>query len=230
MQVIAADQRYFQDFGWLKTHWLFSFDSYHDPDNIHWGKLRVFNDDRVSPGQGFGTHPHREMEIVSIILKGEITHRDNIGNEMIVRAGEIQRMSAGTGITHSEHNLGTEELELFQIWLFPHTKGLKPEYEQRPYEGSMEDNRIVPLVTGLNSGGLLSMHADANIYMANIKSGNILKFETIPGGHQFLYVVDGSMKVNGQPLALRDQARVKAAEFLNLEADADSRLIIVDSK
>ena len=119
IQVITATERHFSDFGWLKTYWLFSFADYYDPGNIQFGALRVFNDDVVEPGAGFPTHPHEEMEIITLVQSGEITHEDSMGNRAVMRAGEVQRMSAGTGLTHSEFNLGREPVHFFQVWILP---------------------------------------------------------------------------------------------------------------
>lgn len=128
IKIIPKGKRHFSDFGWLKTYWLFSFSDYFDPDNTRFGALRVFNDDIVAPGTGFPTHPHREMEIITIVLEGEITHKDSMGNKMVIRAGDVQRMSAGTGIIHSEFNLGDEPVHFYQIWIYPDEAELQPGY------------------------------------------------------------------------------------------------------
>jgi redox-sensitive bicupin YhaK (pirin superfamily) len=134
IHVVREHQRYFSDFGWLKTYWLFSFSRYYDPANIQFGALRVFNDDVVEPGTGFPTHPHEEMEIITIPLNGELTHEDSMGNKTVIRGGEVQRMSAGTGLTHSEFNLGNEPCHFYQIWIYPDVKGLEPTYDQREFD------------------------------------------------------------------------------------------------
>jgi len=129
IHVIRADERHFTDFGWLKTYWLFSFSEYYDPTNIQFGALRVFNDDVVAPHTGFGTHPHEEMEIITIVLDGEVTHEDSLGTKAVMRAGDVQRMSAGTGIQHSEFNLGEAPVHFYQFWLYPDICGLAPSYD-----------------------------------------------------------------------------------------------------
>ena len=134
IEIIKADRRHFSDFGWLKTYWLFSFSGYFDPQNIQFGALRVFNDDVVDPGTGFPTHPHEEMEIVTIVLEGEMTHADSMGNKAKIEAGDVQRMSAGAGLAHSEFNLAEKPVHFYQIWMFPDKAGLTPSYDQRHYD------------------------------------------------------------------------------------------------
>ena len=148
IQVIRADERHFTDFDWLKTYWLFSFSEYYDPTNIQFGALRVFNDDVVAPHTGFGTHPHEEMEIITIVLDGEVTHEDSLGTKAVMRAGDVQRMSAGTGIHHSEFNLGEVPAHFYQIWIYPDTSGLPPSYDQKSFAGTVWTNRLVPVASG----------------------------------------------------------------------------------
>ena len=134
LEIIKSGQRHFSDFGWLKTFWLFSFASYFDPKNLQFGPLRVFNDDVVEPGTGFPTHPHNEMEIITVVLEGEMTHEDSMGNKAVIKVGDVQRMSAGTGLTHSEFNLAETPVHFYQIWILPDTPGLKPSYDQRNFQ------------------------------------------------------------------------------------------------
>ena len=164
MEIIKANQRHFSDFGWLQTHWLFSFANYFDPRNIQFGALRVFNDDLVAPGTGFPTHPHEEMEIVTIVLDGEMTHADSMGNNAVIRTGDVQRMSAGTGLTHSEFNLASQPVHFYQIWIFPDEAGLRPTYDQKSFHPDAWRNRLLPLASGQHLPGTVSFHTDATIY------------------------------------------------------------------
>ena len=161
VEIIKADNRHFSDFGWLKTYWLFSFSSYFDPHNIQFGALRVFNDDIVQPGMGFPTHPHEEMEIVTIVLDGEMTHEDSMGNRTVIRAGDVQRMSAGTGLTHSEFNLARKPVHFHQIWIFPDTAGLRPSYDQKTFAPQARRNRLCPVASGQNLPRTVTFHTDA---------------------------------------------------------------------
>ena len=139
IKTIRADERHFSDYGWLKTYWLFSFDTYHDPANLNHGALRVFNDDVVKPGTGFPTHSHREMEIITTVLSGEVTHEDSLGNRAVIRPGDVQRMTAGTGIAHSEYNRGSGPVHFYQIWIFPDERGLKARIRSEELRGRVEE-------------------------------------------------------------------------------------------
>jgi redox-sensitive bicupin YhaK (pirin superfamily) len=147
IQVIRASERHFTDYNWLQTYWLFSFADYYDPDNIQFGALRVVNDDVVQPHKGFGTHPHEEMEIITIVLEGEVTHADSLGTKAVIRAGDVQRMSAGTGIRHSEFNLGDVPAHFYQIWLYPDTRGVEPGYGQQSFAAADRTNRLLPVAS-----------------------------------------------------------------------------------
>lgn len=228
IQIIPANQRAFNDHGWLKTYLLFSFDQYYDPRNIHFGNLRVFNDDTIIPNSGFGTHPHREMEIVTIILNGTITHRDSMGNETKITKGEVQRMTAGTGITHSEHNLDPEELHLYQIWFLPRESRLKPSYEQFQYNPADRKNRLHKVVSGSGEKGHVTIHSDADIYLSDLDSGNSLAYPLGSEKGLFLYVTSGILSVNGQIVAQGDQARIDSEPTVTITAEQDAEFILID--
>lgn len=226
IEIISASKRHFQNFGWLQTYWLFSFDSYHDPANIRWGALRVFNDDIIAPHTGFDTHPHREMEIVTIVLRGEVSHRDSMGNSTVIKAGEVQRMSAGTGITHSEYNNTDHELHLYQIWILPERKGLTPSYEQKSFD-SIAANELVPVVSGNNAPGSLHIHADATIYRLNMDAGNSL-VHVISGRKVFIYIISGEISLDSDKLSQNDQARLSDEIDITIEAQTDASLILIE--
>lgn len=231
MKIIRAKDRHFCDQGWLKTFWLFSFSDYYDPDNVRHGALRVFNDDIVEAGEGFPTHPHKEMEIVTIVLSGEITHTDSMGNEHSLEAGEVQRMSAGTGITHSEINRSTKPLHFFQIWIEPDTPGLIPSYEQRAFDLKDRTGTLVPLVSGSagkGDEGALSMHSDSTIFFSSLKSGEALAYKALAKRAIFIYVIDGHFDINGERIETNDQARLYGPCDIAITAKEDSSLVLLD--
>ncbi len=229
--LIKATERHFQDFDWLKTYWLFSFDTYRDPNNMNFGKIRVYNDDIVAQGQGFVMHAHREMEIISIIHTGEISHEDSMGNKTTIKAGEVQRMSAGSGITHSEFNKGTEPLHLHQIWIFPHTAQLEPSYEQKDIRSLLGENKneLVAVVSGEDPvDSPLSMNADASIHMAELDSGKSVDFVRREDRKIFIYITDGSFEINGEKLDNNDQVRISDGSDYIITAESDCKFILID--
>lgn len=228
IKTIRADERYFSDFGWLQTYWLFSFDSYYDPSNVQFGSLRVFNDDVVKQKSGFPTHPHREMEIVTIVLSGEITHEDSIGNRTVIKAGEVQRMSAGTGIAHSEFNLADEPIHLYQIWIHPDERRLQPGYDQKSFSTDARKNRLLPVASGQGLEGAVTFHTDSTIYMADFDAGHGVDFELKDSRGVFVYVTKGDLGINDARLTTKDQARIEQIESLRLEAYDDTSFILID--
>ena len=226
--IIPANQRHFTDMGWLKTYWLFSFSNYNDPANMGHGKLRVFNDDVVRTATGFPTHPHEEMEIITIVLKGEISHRDSMGNGGVIRAGEVQRMSAGTGLTHSEYNQADRDLHFYQVWILPDEPGLIPSYEQKGFTEDDFKNVLFPLASGQNHAGAVSFHTDAAVYRSRLDAHRQLDHRTSPDRKLFVYLTSGRLQVNGEMLAARDQARLDGVERLELKADQDADFIFID--
>jgi redox-sensitive bicupin YhaK (pirin superfamily) len=228
IQTIKADERHFSDFGWLKTYWLFSFDNYYDPANVQFGSLRVFNDDVVAAQSGFPTHPHREMEIITTVLQGEITHKDSMGNHTVIRPGEVQRMSAGTGITHSEYNLGDEPVHFYQIWILPGERRLEPSYDQKHFTAEARHNRLLPVASGQGLGDAVTVHADATVYMADFDAGHATDYELPNGRGAFLYVTEGGLQVNDAKLAAKEQARIEGERRLRLAADDRASFILID--
>lgn len=226
--IIPAAARHFQDFGWLKTYWLFSFDRYNDPANVRWGPLRVFNDDLIEAGQGFPTHPHREMEIITIVLEGEITHEDSMGNRGVVKAGEVQRMSAGTGLTHSEFNRGDKPLMLYQIWIFPDTRGLEPSYDQKRFDPSLWTDKLYPLASGQGHEGSVTCHADAAIYRSSLGTGKAVEFTAGDDRKVFVYVTSGAVDINGVMANTKDQARIDRETALAIRAVDPAEFVLID--
>jgi quercetin 2,3-dioxygenase len=228
IQIVRANQRHFSDLGWLQTYWLFSFSGYYDPQNIQFGALRVFNDDVVSPGMGFPTHPHREMEIITIPLSGELTHEDSVGNRMIIKAGDVQRMSAGTGLTHSEFNLGDTPCHFYQIWIFPDTEGLKPIYDQESFSPRDWHNKLLPVASGQGLSNAVTFHTDATIYRADLDPGQVINLPTNDSRRIFIYVTEGNLQADHVRLDREDQARIEPEGDLTLQAHASTSLIVID--
>ena len=228
IQIVRANERHFSDYGWLKTYWLFSFAEYYDPNNIQFGALRVFNDDVIDPNSGFPTHPHREMEIVTIVIEGEITHRDSMGNKTVIRAGDVQRMSAGTGLTHSEFNLADTPVHLYQIWILPDEKALKPSYDQKTFRVDAWNNHLLPVASGQGLPDVVTFHTDATIFRSHLDSGKSIDFPIQESRRVLIYVTEGDLRVNDHRLKAHDQARIDLEEKLLLIAHAPTDLILID--
>jgi quercetin 2,3-dioxygenase len=229
IKVIKSDERHRADFGWLQTRWHFSFDQYYDPSNIHWGALRVFNDDVIQPGKGFGRHPHRDMEIVTYVLEGELEHQDSTGNRGVIRAGQVQVMSAGTGIQHSESNHSKEKLvHLLQLWILPRTEGAKPRWEQREFPRAARRGKLLPVVSSGDLAGTLAIDQDAEIYVSALGQGEKLRHTSRAERKVYIFVIGGRITLNGQALAAGDQARVGDERELRIEAAENSELIFLD--
>lgn len=229
IQVRKANERGHANHGWLDTYHTFSFSDYQDPRHVHFRALRVMNEDRVAAGQGFGTHPHRDMEIVTYVLSGALEHRDSMGNGEILRPGEFQRMSAGSGITHSEFNpSASEEVHLYQIWLFPEAKGIQPSYEQKRFDDSGRENKWQLVASRDAADGSLLIHQDARIYLANLDGSQNLSYPLHPNRHAWLQVLRGEVKLNGSLLATSDGAAVSNESSLQIEAVGSAELMLFD--
>jgi redox-sensitive bicupin YhaK (pirin superfamily) len=224
-----ANERGHADHGWLDTYHTFSFSSYRDPRHMHFRALRVMNEDVVAPGQGFGTHPHDNMEIVTYVLSGALEHRDSMGNGEVLRPGEFQRMSAGTGITHSEFNpSASEPVHLYQIWLFPAQKGIEPSYEQKRFDESERHNRLRLVASPDAADGSLTIHTDARVYLASLDAGQQVTQQLAPGRHAWLQVLRGAVTLNGQPLATSDGAAVSDETTLAIAATEEAEVMLFD--
>ena len=234
IQVIRSGERHFTDAGWLQTYWHFSFADYNDPANVHFGPLRVFNDDVVQPGGGFDMHPHRDMEIITYVTEGRLEHRDHLGNRGVVHPGEVQVMSAGKGILHAEFNASqTEPVRLMQLWVLPRHRGLPPRWEQRQFSKEQRAGRLLPVVTATESDAdTLRIDQDATVYVSSLKPGESVEHRSSATGRKaYLFVIDGAVTLNGATkLTKGDQARVTFGDdtTLTLTADADAELILLD--
>jgi redox-sensitive bicupin YhaK (pirin superfamily) len=228
-QIIKSKDRYFADHGWLQTHWHFSFSDYHDPNNVNWGALRVFNDDVVQPGGGFDMHPHRDMEIITYVLSGELEHQDHLGNRGVVKPGEVQVMSAGRGIVHAERNPSpSTPVHLLQIWIMPKARGIQPRWEQKQFSVEERSGKLLPVVSSGNLAGTLAINQDATVFVSKLASGQSATHATSPERHSYLFLISGEAKVNGRPLAAGDQARLTDETKLEITADGDAELILLD--
>lgn len=229
LNVIKSEDRYHADFGWLDTRWHFSFSEYYDPENLNWGPLRVFNDDVVHGGGGFPRHPHRDMEIVSYVLQGQLEHQDHLGNRGVVRPGEVQVMSAGKGIMHSEYNHSkTEDVHFLQLWITPRNKNLPPRWEQKLFSPEARRGKLLPVVSDGSVPGTLAIDQDAVIYVSSLRSGERVVHSSTPARHAYLFVIDGAVNLNGTALSKGDQARLADEPKLTIEATADAELILLD--
>ena len=209
IDTIKSDQRHHGQYGWLDTHWHFSFGDYHDPKNMNWGPLRVFNDDIIHGGGGFDLHSHRDMEIITVVYKGELRHRDNLGNEGVIHPGEVQVMSAGMGIEHAEHNnSATEPAHLLQIWIIPRHRANKPRWEQKQFDPASRIGKLFPVVSGGDIPATLKIDQDAAIYLSTLPEGEQVEHDLKPGRRAYLFVVDGRITLNGKKYSAGDQARV----------------------
>jgi redox-sensitive bicupin YhaK (pirin superfamily) len=220
--------------GRTRTHWLdgrhtFSFNRYYDPRWSGFRSLLVINEDRVAPGTGFPPHSHADMEIITYILSGALRHRDSMGNTSVIRPGEVQRMSAGTGVTHSEFNPSPDEqTHLLQIWITPEREGLKPSYEQREFPLEESRGRLRLLASRDARDGSVTIHQDAQVYGASLGAGEEVLYELRAGRHAWVQVVKGSLKVDGVELAAGDGAAVSGEEKIPIRADEPSEILLFD--
>lgn len=229
IQIRRAEDRGHFNHGWLETYHTFSFGDYQDPNHHQFRSLRVMNEDRVEPGKGFGTHPHRDMEIVTYVLEGALEHRDSLGNGAVLRPGEFQRMSAGTGITHSEFNPSdTEPVHLYQIWLFPERKGIEPGYEQKRFPEEQRHNRLRLVAARDAAEGSLRIHQDARIFLSTLEGGRQVRHAPAEGRHAWLQVLRGNVSLNGHTLQTGDGAAVSDEKLLTIEAAGDAEIMLFD--
>jgi redox-sensitive bicupin YhaK (pirin superfamily) len=228
--ISAAARHHTAPTTWLSSYFLFSFADYFDRNNQHFGPLRVFNDDTIAPQNGFPQHPHSEMEIVTLVLEGEVTHEDTLGNRTAIGAGEVQRITAGTGVAHSEMNRQDKPLHLYQLWFMPSQKGLAPSYERQELNFvDSHKNQLVPLASGQRVlENVVYMNSNSTVYWSNLDCDKKLTFKTFPIRLTFIYVKQGSIRVNGTLLSSNDQARLSAEDVLDIEAVTDVQFILID--
>lgn len=229
------DVRYFEDLGAFQIDWLnakhhFSFGSYHDPKRMGWGALRVWNDDEIQPGTGFPPHPHSEMEIITYVRDGAITHQDSLGNKGRTVAGDVQVMSAGSGVRHAEYNLEPETTRIFQIWIEPTRYGGAPSWGAKPFPKGDRSGRFVTLASGYEDDGeALPIRTDARVLGATLKAGETTEYALDPSRHAYLVPAAGRVEVNGVSLEARDGAAITDEGVLRITALEDAELVLVDA-
>ncbi|HEX3954343.1 MAG TPA: pirin family protein [Stellaceae bacterium] len=215
---------------WLDTHHHFSFAHYHDPERMHWGALRVWNDDDIAPGTGFPPHPHADMEIITYVRQGAITHEDSLGNKGRTEAGDVQVMSAGSGIRHAEYNREAEPARIFQIWIIPTSRGGAPSWGTRPFPKADRSGRLVTLASGdPGDAEALPIRTDARVLGARLKAGETIDYALQPGRHAYLVPTSGKLTVNDVRIEERDGVAIRDEAVLRLAALDDTELVLVDS-
>ncbi len=223
-----SDSRGHANHGWLNTHHTFSFASYHDPERMHFGVLRVLNDDEVVAGRGFGSHPHDNMEIISIPLEGDLQHKDSMGNTTVIREGDIQVMSAGTGVVHSEKNNNLDKpVKFLQIWIFPNERGVTPRYDQIKMDPSLEENRWHTVLAPAPQDGAVWIHQDAFFSIGRFVAGYQTEYVLNRKGHGvYLFVLEGEIEVNGHHLGRRDGLGITATEQFTVTAGPEGARVL----
>jgi len=224
----AADRGHF-DHGWLNTYHTFSFADYYDAANMGFRALRVINEDRVQPGQGFGTHGHRDMEIITYVLEGALEHKDSLGTGSVLRAGELQHMTAGTGVRHSEFNpSNSEPVHLYQIWLLPKRNGLEPSYEQQAFAEDERQGKLRLVASPDGTDRSLTIQQDARLYLSTLDAGQAVAHALENGRHAWLQVLRGKIVLNGQPLSAGDGAAISDEVNLEIKGHDNSEVLLFD--
>ncbi len=228
LEIIRSETRGAAHHGWLDAKHTFSFADYHDPARMGFGSLRVINEDRIEAGKGFETHPHRDMEIVTYIIDGALEHKDSMGNGSTIRPGELQRMTAGTGVLHSEFNPSDEKTHLLQIWILPEKKGLEPGYEQKLFERDDKLNRWQLLGSRDGHDGSLTIHQDIELSSTILAAGNSLDYVFAAGRRGFLHVVKGEIGLDNEVLKTGDGIEITDSQSINISATEESELLLFD--
>lgn len=225
-----ADSRGKADHGWLNSHHTFSFASYHNPERVRFGLLRVLNDDIVQPGEGFGTHPHDNMEIISIPLKGALAHKDSTGNEHVINTGDVQIMSAGSGLYHSEYNASQkDEVNFLQIWIFPKERDIEPRYDQKTYNADDRKNKFQLVVSPDKNNGSLWINQDAYFSLVNLEKGKDVSYNINKKGNSlYLFLLEGSVTAAGVKLGRRDGLGIEDTDEVTISANENSELLAIE--
>lgn len=229
LTVRRSEDRGHANHGWLDTHHTFSFAGYRDPAHMGYRALRVLNDDRVAPGRGFGTHAHNDFEIISYVVEGALEHKDSMGNGSVIQAGDVQRMTAGTGVTHSEFNHAADaEVRFLQIWVVPEQRGLTPGYEQKRFDAADKRDRLRLVASREGRQGSLRVHQDVDLYASLLGAGNRVSHPLAPGRHAWIQVVSGAIEVNGTRLETGDGAASSDLATIDIRALEDAELLLFD--
>jgi quercetin 2,3-dioxygenase len=229
INIRKSNERGRANHGWLDTHFTFSFADYFDPEHVQFRTLRVMNDDRVAGGGGFPMHPHRDMEIVTYVLEGALEHRDSMGNGSVIKPGDVQYMSAGSGVTHSEFNASkTEAVHLYQIWMLPEKKGLKPAYDQKNFSEAEKRGKLRLVASADGRDGSVKIRQDNELYATVLSAGDSVRHALKPERHAYVQVARGSVKLNGQQLAEGDGAAISAEKAVELMGVKDAEVLLFD--
>jgi redox-sensitive bicupin YhaK (pirin superfamily) len=217
--------------GWLDSYHTFSFAGYYDPEEMGFGTLRVINEDRVAPGMGFGTHPHRDMEIISYVLEGELAHKDSMGTGSVIRPGDVQKMSAGTGVSHSEFNPSAEKpVHFLQIWIEPNQRGVKPSYEQQTFSVEQKRARLRLIASSDGADGSVRIHQDARVYASVLEGDDAVTYALPAGRSAYVHVARGSVQLNGTALTAGDGAKINAEKEIRLSNGDGAEVLLFDMK
>jgi redox-sensitive bicupin YhaK (pirin superfamily) len=229
IELRPARERGHAEHGWLDSWHSFSFADYHDPRHMHFGALRVINEDRVAPGQGFGTHGHRDMEIVSYVLEGAVEHKDNMGNGSIIRPGDVQRMSAGTGVLHSEFNPSKlEPAHFLQIWIMPARQGIAPGYEQKHFDRQARRGCLRLVASPDGREGSVTIHQDATLHSGFFDAGQTARLGLAPGRRAYVHVARGRVCINGQTLVSGDAAKLTGEASVDISEGENAEVLVFD--
>jgi len=227
--VRRSQERGYADHGWLQSFHSFSFADYYDPAHMGFGPLRVINEDRVAPGSGFGTHGHRDMEIISYVLEGELAHKDSMGNGSVIRPGDVQRMSAGSGVRHSEYNHAREQTTHFlQIWIEPNVQGIEPSYEQKTVSPQRKRGRLALVASPEGGDDAVKIHADASMYAGLFDGEESARLRLDPARKAYVHLVKGRLTVNGQALETGDALLVQGETELAMDCGQDAEVLLFD--
>jgi redox-sensitive bicupin YhaK (pirin superfamily) len=228
-EIRRAAERGYADHGWLKSYHSFSFAEYFDPQHVEFGPLRVINEDRVVPGAGFGTHGHRDMEIISYVLEGELAHKDSTGTSSVIRPGDVQRMSAGRGVMHSEfNNSQSQPVHFLQIWIQPDVRGIAPEYEEKRFEPADKRGRLRLVASPDGTGGSVRIHQDARVYAGLFDDDEQAALEVAPGRRLYVHVARGRLTANGEALAAGDALKLEGVTALGLADGVAAEVLVFD--
>uniref|UniRef100_A0A832G8E2 Pirin family protein n=1 Tax=Ignavibacterium album TaxID=591197 RepID=A0A832G8E2_9BACT len=224
-----SEERGKANYGWLDTRYSFSFSRYYDPEKMGFGLLRVLNDDVVHPATGFGTHPHDNMEIITIILDGQLEHKDSMGNGSVISKDEVQVMSAGSGVTHSEFNPSkTDKVSLLQIWIYPKEENIKPRYDQKSFPKEERKNKLVTVASGFNENGSLYIHQNAEIKLGYFEKPDIIKYTVRNGNGVYLFVIDGQIKTGDEELFRRDAIGIYDTDEFEIEVVDNAEFVLLE--
>lgn len=229
IEIRRSEERGYADHGWLKSYHSFSFADYYDPKHVQFGPLRVINEDRVAPGMGFGTHGHRDMEIISYVLEGELAHKDSMGNGSVIRPGDVQRMSAGTGVQHSEYNHAAHDTTHFlQIWIMPNQTGIEPGYEEKRFDAADKRGRLRLVASSDGAEGSVLVHQDVRLYAGLFDGDESATLALQPGRRAYVYVARGRIALNGQALETGDAAKLESVDALALTQGEGAEVLVFD--